>query len=210
MSTTDQVRTMRQIKAQLRSAFDRVEFGTLDRDPDAVKRTIDQLLLVAAPIADRRPPPAFQDRGRKKTKEQLEAVAKAAEKLAMIVADLNGPAIDALADKGWLPGTWKLDCLVLADSARRADVGHLDEEAPAGRRPHNQTNFIVELVMKGFEQRTGFDPAETVEVRGLQPLIQGVFDILGIEGNPRAALRAAIEARANRPPAAPQGSNRAG
>lgn len=147
----------------------------------------------------------FDEMGARRTRNELEAVAEAAEAhdadgLQAALAALHAPAISALA----LVGVVRHLAPKLQDLAARARKAVTSVPPlpvpPGGRPPDNLAHVVASCVLEDYEKLTGEVLRSTgIERRGgLGMLMADVFKLLGLSANPRAAAANAIVKRVER------------
>jgi hypothetical protein len=151
------------------------------------------------------PSDPFGTVGARRTKAELEAVAKAAE--ANDVDDLHGaltalhaPAIAALARLGVVRHLAP-HLEDLTARAREAAENLPPLPAPPGGRPrYNLANVVATCVIEDFERLTGevLRHAGIDRREGVALVAADVFGLMAISANPRAAVARALTDRARR------------
>jgi hypothetical protein len=153
--------------------------------------------------------PSSRKVGHKEARKELDALADAAEALKARLEALSGTSIDALTNQEtrpqamlWIDKT-SSDLSELAIGARDADVSNARGR---GREKNKRASLAAGFVIDAVERISRCDadrPANISEKqandkpRGLEPLVQNIFEVLHIKGNPKAAIEAALKERRN-------------
>jgi hypothetical protein len=151
--------------------------------------------------------PQFCKIGHKDARKELDDLADSAEMLIARLRALSLTAFNSLAEQELQVGakmyikTMSSNLTALAKTARRAEV---ISARGRGREKNERANGAARIVVDAFEAISGCDadnPANISEKqfhdkpRGLEPLVRKIFELLHIEGHPKAAIEAALKER---------------
>ncbi len=169
-----------------------------------LREAVNNVMIFAEQIANpRQPPPPieqFRKVGRTRARLELDKLAEAAETVIRRVDTLHEPAILALADLGIMRGHVISLARSIALSARAADVSGVSAVAGRGKPKNNRAIGLACTVIFDFERLMGQRADLPVDVaggaRGLELLVADIFEAVGIKASAKAAVRAALAARA--------------
>jgi hypothetical protein len=184
-------RTLTDVVAELERVFQ--NSGLECSDAVALRGTINTLAAVWVA----QPSPPSRQVGRQEARQELDNLADALELPIRRIAVLSRTATRSLGGRRatvmarWLKG--------FAQEVRNAEIA---EATRRGRAPNPRAAYAADLVIHAFEAITlrridlpSDARANSERPRGLEPLVRRVFQAIGIEGNAKAAIDAAIRER---------------
>ncbi|WP_086382285.1 hypothetical protein [Caballeronia sordidicola] len=149
--------------------------------------------------ADQSPIAKLRLVGRGRTRKQLDAVAKASNKLSIALQELNQPAIIALADSGLLqtvhPDSLIRMLAVLERTALAVDLSSVPETQGGGAPVAGLTKGVANILANNYQRLTGKRPVVSWDAHKesasgpFYVLVVDVFKALKIRADARTAAR---------------------
>jgi hypothetical protein len=197
------------------AVFDDLGFYQLGNEPHrhGVERAAASLAIIAGAVEKSLPPEvtkrrlrSYTDCSKQTVLAELEKIVSALEKAHAAIAGAHGPTIIALAEAGlgasdYRSDQWFKRLLLIKQAAERA-IGVVREKPEWTPGPPTRSTLprlVAAVVMGAFEELSGGNadlPAERGGCPGLEGCVRRIFEIMKIDADPKASLRAALTERA--------------